>query len=85
MIWISLCYNVFPCCLRWTSAFVRKDGLPLGTFSKYTWHITNVMQVKRIFDTPEVKYFISTFYYYILYKVVIFAKVVFLNCHKRPT
>ncbi|KFW91370.1 Uncharacterized protein C2orf42, partial [Phalacrocorax carbo] len=37
-----------------TTAFVRKDALPLGTFSKYTWHITNVLQVKQIFDTPEV-------------------------------
>ncbi|XP_008946471.1 PREDICTED: uncharacterized protein C2orf42 homolog, partial [Merops nubicus] len=36
-----------------TTAFVRKDALPLGTFSKYTWHITNVLQVKQIFDTPE--------------------------------
>ncbi|KAI1905136.1 hypothetical protein AGOR_G00013020 [Albula goreensis] len=36
-----------------TTAFVRNDALPLGTFSKYTWHITNLMQVKRIFDTPE--------------------------------
>jgi len=35
-------------------AFVRDDALPLGSFSKYTWHITNLMQVKRIFDTPEV-------------------------------
>lgn len=35
-------------------AFVRNDALPLGSFSKYTWHITNVMHVKRIFDTPEV-------------------------------
>ncbi|KAM7368694.1 hypothetical protein PAMP_013006 [Pampus punctatissimus] len=38
---------------NFTSAFVRNDGLPLGSFSKYTWHITNLMQVKRIFDTPE--------------------------------
>uniref|UniRef100_A0A8B9MP03 Chromosome 2 open reading frame 42 n=1 Tax=Accipiter nisus TaxID=211598 RepID=A0A8B9MP03_9AVES len=38
-----------------TTAFVRKDALPLGTFSKYTWHITNVLQVKQIFDTPEVR------------------------------
>ncbi|XP_032936969.1 uncharacterized protein C2orf42 homolog [Catharus ustulatus] len=37
-----------------TTAFVRRDALPLGTFSKYTWHITNVLQVKQIFDTPEV-------------------------------
>ncbi|XP_019401509.1 PREDICTED: uncharacterized protein C2orf42 homolog [Crocodylus porosus] len=36
-----------------TTAFVRKDALPLGTFSKYTWHITNILQVKQIFDTPE--------------------------------
>lgn len=36
-----------------TTAFVRKDALPLGTFSKYTWHITSILQVKQIFDTPE--------------------------------
>uniref|UniRef100_A0A670ZME1 Chromosome 2 open reading frame 42 n=1 Tax=Pseudonaja textilis TaxID=8673 RepID=A0A670ZME1_PSETE len=36
-----------------TTAFVRKDALPLGTFSKYTWHLTNILQVKQIFDTPE--------------------------------
>ncbi|XP_041666375.1 uncharacterized protein C2orf42 homolog isoform X2 [Cheilinus undulatus] len=38
---------------NFTTAFVRNDGLPLGSLSKYTWHITNLMQVKRIFDTPE--------------------------------
>uniref|UniRef100_UPI0037E79DF1 uncharacterized protein C2orf42 homolog n=1 Tax=Semicossyphus pulcher TaxID=241346 RepID=UPI0037E79DF1 len=38
---------------NFTTAFVRNDGLPLGSFSKYTWHITNPMQVKRIFETPE--------------------------------
>ncbi|XP_028829363.1 uncharacterized protein C2orf42 homolog isoform X2 [Denticeps clupeoides] len=36
-----------------TTEFVRHDALPLGSFCKYTWHITNLMQVKRIFDTPE--------------------------------
>uniref|UniRef100_A0A3Q3W3Y9 Putative treble-clef zinc-finger domain-containing protein n=1 Tax=Mola mola TaxID=94237 RepID=A0A3Q3W3Y9_MOLML len=36
-----------------TTAFVRNDGSPPGSLSKYTWHITNQMQVKRIFDTPE--------------------------------
>nr|XP_013007047.1 uncharacterized protein C2orf42 homolog isoform X2 [Cavia porcellus] len=36
-----------------TTAFIRKDALPLGTFSKYTWHITNILQVKQILDTPE--------------------------------
>ncbi|XP_063301660.1 uncharacterized protein C2orf42 homolog isoform X2 [Pelobates fuscus] len=36
-----------------TTAFVRKDALPLGTFTKYTWLITNILHVKQIFDTPE--------------------------------
>lgn len=40
---------------NFTTCFVRKDALPLGTFTKYTWHITNVMQVRQIFDTPEMK------------------------------
>lgn len=39
---------------NFTTAFVRKDALPLGTFTKYTWHITNILHVKQIFDTPEV-------------------------------
>ncbi|XP_062269603.1 uncharacterized protein C2orf42 homolog isoform X2 [Platichthys flesus] len=38
---------------NFTTASVRNDGLPLGSFSKYTWHITNLVQVKRLFDTPE--------------------------------
>lgn len=37
-----------------TTAFIRKDALPLGTFTKYTWHLINIQQVQRIFDTPEV-------------------------------
>lgn len=45
---------LFLCLFVLMSAFVRNDGLPLGSLSKYTWHITNLMQVKRIFDTPEV-------------------------------
>uniref|UniRef100_T1JAF4 Uncharacterized protein n=1 Tax=Strigamia maritima TaxID=126957 RepID=T1JAF4_STRMM len=36
-----------------TTGFVRKDVLPLGTFSKYTWHITSILRVKQIFDTSE--------------------------------
>ncbi|XP_043939061.1 uncharacterized protein C2orf42 homolog isoform X2 [Protopterus annectens] len=36
-----------------TEAFIRKDSLPLGTFSKYTWQITSILQVKQIFDTQE--------------------------------
>uniref|UniRef100_A0A671S4Q5 Chromosome 2 open reading frame 42 n=1 Tax=Sinocyclocheilus anshuiensis TaxID=1608454 RepID=A0A671S4Q5_9TELE len=38
---------------NYTTTFVRNDALPLGSFTKYTWHITNLMHVKRIFDTPE--------------------------------
>ncbi|XP_063435138.1 uncharacterized protein C2orf42-like isoform X1 [Mytilus trossulus] len=38
---------------NFTTGFVRKDALPLGMFTKYTWHITNLFQVKMIFDTPE--------------------------------
>ncbi|KAG8230781.1 hypothetical protein J437_LFUL011345 [Ladona fulva] len=38
---------------NYTTAFVRKDQLPIGTFTKYSWHITNVLQVKQIFDTPK--------------------------------
>ncbi|KAK6468503.1 hypothetical protein HHUSO_G33721, partial [Huso huso] len=37
-----------------TTAFVRRDALPLGSFSKYSWHVHNILQVKQIFDTPEV-------------------------------
>ncbi|XP_023816757.1 uncharacterized protein C2orf42 homolog isoform X2 [Oryzias latipes] len=40
---------------NFTTAVVRTDGAPVGSFSKYTWHITNLLQVKRIFDTPEPK------------------------------
>ncbi|XP_034944226.1 uncharacterized protein C2orf42 [Chelonus insularis] len=34
-----------------TTAFVRKDGIPLGIFTKYTWQITNILHVKSIFET----------------------------------
>ena len=36
-----------------TISFVRKDALPLGSFTKHTWIITNVLHVKQIFDTPH--------------------------------
>uniref|UniRef100_A0AAQ4NT78 Putative treble-clef zinc-finger domain-containing protein n=1 Tax=Gasterosteus aculeatus aculeatus TaxID=481459 RepID=A0AAQ4NT78_GASAC len=39
---------------NFTSAVVRNDGLPLGSFCKHTWHITSLTQVKRVFDTSEV-------------------------------
>ncbi|OCT86674.1 uncharacterized protein C2orf42 isoform X1 [Xenopus laevis] len=39
---------------NYTTTFVRKDALPLGTFAKYTWHITNITHVKQIFDTIQV-------------------------------
>ena len=40
---------------NFTTGFVRKEALPLGSFTKYTWHITNIAQVKQIFDSNEVR------------------------------
>ncbi|XP_019728563.1 uncharacterized protein C2orf42 homolog isoform X2 [Hippocampus comes] len=40
---------------NFTTVLVRNDGVPQGSFSKYTWHITNLAQVKHIFDTPELQ------------------------------
>lgn len=37
---------------NFTTGFVRRDAVPLGTFIKYTWHITNIIHVKSIFETP---------------------------------
>ena len=39
---------------NYTTGFVRRDALPLGIFTKYTWHIVNILHVKAIFDTPQV-------------------------------
>lgn len=36
------------------TAFVRKDGVPLGTFTKYSWLITNILHVKSIFETAQI-------------------------------
>ena len=46
---------------NFTTGFLRKDALPLGTFTKYTWHISNILHVKQIFDTPEVKYILHVY------------------------
>lgn len=32
--------------------FNKKDSLPLGTFTKYSWHINNILHCKQIFETP---------------------------------
>jgi len=37
-----------------TIAFSRRDALPLGTFTKYTWNITSLRHVQQIFDTTIV-------------------------------
>ncbi|XP_049859146.1 uncharacterized protein C2orf42 homolog isoform X2 [Schistocerca gregaria] len=34
-----------------TTAFIRRHSVPIGTFTKYTWNITNIIQVKQIFET----------------------------------
>ncbi|XP_075223378.1 uncharacterized protein C2orf42 [Lycorma delicatula] len=35
-----------------TVVFNRKDSVPLGTFTKYSWHINNIFHCKQIFETP---------------------------------
>lgn len=42
-----------------TTVFVKHDSHPLGTFTKYTWHITNILLVKKIFETNLVPLKIS--------------------------
>lgn len=42
-----------------TLVFMKRESLPLGTFTKFTWHITNIMLVKKIFETPLVSLNIS--------------------------
>ena len=37
-----------------SQSFVRRDAVPLGSFVKYTWRLTNVLHIKQIFDTPQV-------------------------------
>lgn len=37
-----------------TVHFVRKNALPVGAFTRYTWEITNILHVKQIFETEEV-------------------------------
>ena len=37
-----------------STSFVRRDAVPLGSFVKYTWRLTNVLHIKQIFDTPQV-------------------------------
>ncbi|CAB4061122.1 unnamed protein product [Lepeophtheirus salmonis] len=41
-------------CFLNTTTLVRKDSLPIGTFIKYSWSITNIFHVKDIFDTDDV-------------------------------
>ncbi|CAL4069098.1 unnamed protein product [Meganyctiphanes norvegica] len=36
-----------------TTPFIRKDAVPLGKFTKYTWKLTSVVQVRQIFDVPH--------------------------------
>ena len=42
-----------------TQAFVQKQVLPMGTFTRYTWLLTNVLHVKQVFDTPLVSLEVS--------------------------
>lgn len=42
-----------------TTVFFKRDSRPLGTFTKYTWRITNILLVKKIFETNLVPLKIS--------------------------
>ena len=42
--------------------FFRRDSLPTGTFTKYTWNLTNLRHVQQIFDTT------TGIFLYTLYK-----------------
>lgn len=37
-----------------TLVFQNRNSIPLGTFTKHTWQITNILLVKEIFETPLV-------------------------------
>jgi hypothetical protein len=61
---------------NFTTGFVRRDAVPLGTFTKYTWHITNIIHVKQIFETPLVSIFIYLFIYvFLVHLTVLLAAV----------
>lgn len=36
-----------------TQTLLRKDSLPVGRFTKYTWKIVSDLHVRQIFDSPE--------------------------------
>nr|XP_053628222.1 uncharacterized protein C2orf42-like isoform X3 [Cherax quadricarinatus] len=36
-----------------TQQFIRKDAVPLGKFTKYTWKIISDLHVRQIFDIPH--------------------------------
>ena len=36
-----------------TQQFIRKEAVPLGKFTKYTWKILNDTHVRQIFDMPD--------------------------------
>ena len=42
-----------------TESFTRTITPPLGRYTRYTWHLTNVLHLKKVFDTPVVPLEIS--------------------------
>ena len=46
-------------CIKLNLCFFHTERPPLGQFIKYTWLITNIFQLKKIFDTPLVALEIS--------------------------
>ena len=44
-----------------TVVFQRNDRPPFATLTRYTWHLTNALHVKQIFDTSTVSYIVNIF------------------------
>lgn len=37
-----------------TQSFVRKEAVPIGKFTKYTWKLSTLAQVQEVFSNPEI-------------------------------
>ena len=71
------------------TGFKRKHSQPLGTFTKSTWHINNILQVKQLFDTPMVPLEITRSFVenrdgtYDLYQPPIITPEILQSCNGR--
>ena len=58
-----------------TTSFYRRDALPLGLFTKYTWYITNILHVKQIFDTAPVSLDVMTSWWLHVYRCLVYGEL----------